>query len=352
MVDTFPLLFSPRIRTRELAQLCRRLSTSLSAGIDLRATWKREAAGSGRSVVLYRFRVIRDTVAASGSMADGIEQCGDFFPELFRQLAKVGDETGSGAEVYGRLAEHYDAQIKRRRVFMAAITWPMVQLVASLLVVGFVIWVMGMIGDKKTDIFGFGLIGNKGLALYVAFLSGVGIALVLLLRAFHRGMMWVRPVQRLVWKLPVIGPALETLALSQLAWVLHLTMNTGMDVRQAIRLSLKSTNHDRYIDQIPVIERWIAQGGSIYEAFIEAGDYPPEFLDALHVGEESGRLVESMENLSKQYQDRARMALAALMTVAGFLVWAFVALLIILMIFRIFMFYIGAINNELSMWPA
>ena len=49
-----------------------------------------------------------------------------------------------------------------------------------------------------------------------------------------------------------------------------------------------------------------------------------------------------MENLSRQYQDQARTATAVLTTLAGFAVWIMIAAIIILMIFRLFGFYIGA----------
>ena len=116
---------------------------------------------------------------------------------------------------------HYEAQLKRRRIFLAAITWPAIQLAAALFIVGSVIWILGMIGDRKTDILGFGLVGNRGLALYVAFVCGAGVAVLLLIRALERGMMWIRPVERAVLKLPAVGPALETLALSRLARALE-----------------------------------------------------------------------------------------------------------------------------------
>ncbi|MBN1588837.1 MAG: type II secretion system F family protein [Pirellulales bacterium] len=350
MNDIVSTLFSPRIRTKELAQLCRRLATSLAAGIDLRTIWNREASASGRSVLVSRFGVIRDAVAAGASMADGIDECGNFFPPLFRQLTRVGDETGSGAEVFRQLAEHYDAGLKRRRIFLAAISWPVLELVAAVVVIGLFIWILGMVGNGKTDMLGFGLIGTRGLVVYVVFLCGVGIVCAFLFQAFRRGVMWIRPMQRAVLKIPVLRKPLETLALSRLAWVMHLTMSTGMDVRRAMRLSLESTNHAQYLDHVSTVDRWIAQGGSIHEAFVEAGGYPAEFLDTLQVGEESGRMVESMRNLSEQYQDRARVALAALMTIAGFAVWALVALLIAVMIIRIFMTaYLGPINDALKM---
>ena len=56
-----------------------------------------------------------------------------------------------------------------------------------------------------------------------------------------------------------------------------------------------------------------------------------------------------MAVVSRQYQDQARHALAALTTVAGFAVWAMVAGIIILMVFRIFtQAYLGPINEALK----
>ena len=140
-------------------------------------------------------------------------------------------------------------------------------------------------------------------------------------------------------KIPGVGKPLQILALSRLAWSMHLTMNTGMEVRRALKLSLRSTQNARYTDQIPTIDAEIAGGNSIHEAFLRAGGYPVDFLDTLAVGEQSGKIVESMGLLARQYQDRARMAMAALAVVAGVAVWALVATFIIVMIFHIAFFY-------------
>jgi type II secretory pathway component PulF len=228
----------------------------------------------------------------------------------------------------------------------------MLQLAIAILIVGFVIWITGVIGrmnNMRIDVLGFGLVGTSGLAIYAAIVSGIGIAVVLVIRAMMRGLIWTRPIQRGLLRVPALGGALATLALARLAWALHLTLGTGMDVRRAIRLSLQTTHNARYTDQIPMIDRAIATGSTIYEAFATAGGYPADFLDALHVGEETGKLAESMGLLSKQYEDRAKVALATLMMLAGFAVWCLVAAVIIMFIFRMAMFYIGTINDAAKM---
>jgi type IV pilus assembly protein PilC len=335
-------MFSPQIGTGPLVGLCRRLSTSLEAGIDARTVWAREAERA-TGFLKSRLLDISDAVNRGESLTDALAPTGDYFPTIFREMAEVGEQTGHLDAIFAQLAEHYEAKVRMRRTFYAAIAWPMIQLVLSLMVVGLAIWIVGLIptapGEKPVDIFGLGLTGNDGLKAYVTFLAVVGISVAIVLRAISRGLVWTRPIQRFVLRIPGVGKPLQTLALSRLAWSMHLTMNTGMDVRRGLKLSLRSTQNARYTDQIPTIDAEIAEGSSIHEAFVVAGGYPADFLDTLAVGEQSGKIVESMGLLAKQYQDRARMAMSALAVAAGFAVWAMIAALIIVLIFRGAFFY-------------
>ena len=344
------MLFSPRIQLKPLIGLCRRTSTALEAGIDVRKVFVREADRATGHLSRHLLQISQD-LAQGVSLADSLKETSDYFPLLFRELIEVGEQTGGLDAVLLQLAEHYQTRLSMRRNFLAAIAWPLVQLGIALGVIGFLIWIMGVLpkmpGNKSIDILGFGLIGNRGLSIYLSFLAVVGAVVWLVLMAVGRGMVWTQPVQRLLLRLPGFGKPLQTMALARLTWSMHLTMSTGMDVRRALKLSLRSTRNARYIDQIPAIDAEISAGNSIHEAFCHAGGYPADFLDALAVGEQSGKIVESMSVLSRQYQEQARLALGALTLLAGWAVWGLVAVLIIMLIFRIFSFYLGAINAAL-----
>jgi type IV pilus assembly protein PilC len=138
------------------------------------------------------------------------------------------------------------------------------------------------------------------------------------------------------------------MALARIAWSMHLTMNTGMNVRRALELSIRSAQNARYTDTLPLVEAAITAGNSIHEAFCRAGGYPIEFLDTLAVGEQSGKVVDSMGRLARQYQERAQMALATMGAAAGWGVWAVIAVLIIVLIFRIFSVYLGAMQGAIA----
>lgn len=345
------MLFSPRISTRELAQLCRRLSIALGAGIDIRTIWAREverAKGNTRT----QLAVISRSINQGESLRDSLNATDDYFPVLFREMVDVGEHIGKLDAIFARMADHYQERLALRRRFLAAIAWPLVELAMSIAAIGFLIWIMGVIRESthgNIDPLGFGLYGNRGLLVYLTFIIVLAVIIWLTIQAIGRGLAWTRPIHRVVMNLPVLGKAIETLALARLAWSLSITVASGMEIRRALKLSLAGTNNAKYTDQINNVDGEIERGNSIYEAFTEAGCFPADFLDAVAVGEQSGNLDESMAGLSRQYQDQAQFALKTLNTVAAFLVWLIIAAIIITMIFRLAFSYLGAINQAAGM---
>lgn len=343
------MFLSPRISLSQLAELCRRLAMASQSGIDARTIWSREvqrAHGRGRRAMA----TVADAVQRGDSLADGLDATSRYFPLLFRELSRVGELTGHQPEVFGQLADHYQHQISLRRSFLASISWPIMELAIAIAIIGLLIFVMGIINDMnhtQIDPLGLGLIGTRGLAIYAAVIGGAGLTIWLLITAVRRGVVWTRPIQRAVLRVPGLGSALNTLALARLAWAMHLTFGTGLEVRRALKISLESAGNARYLGHIKVIDAAIAEGESVYEAFCRTADYPADFLDSLAISEQSGRLSESLALLSQQYQQRARAALGVLTQIAGFLVWAVVAAMIVVMIFRLFGFYIGQLREAM-----
>lgn len=348
-----PMLFAPRITLKQQADLCRRLAVSLESGIDVRRILEREATTRNSGALAHAMQRVRQEVLEGHTFAAALEATGNYFPPLVRRLSAVGEETGHLAEVLRRLAEHYEHQQQMRRQFLAAITWPMVQLAAALGIIGALIWIMGVLptaaGGQPIDLLGFGLVGHRGLVVYLALVVGVAGLVAALYQSARRGAGWTRPLAALALRVPVLGPALGALSLSRLAWTLHLTLETDMDLRRSLPLALTSCGAPRFAAAAPAVVESINQGAEVHEALAAHVDLPSDFRDALEVGERSGRLPEYLGRLSKQYEDRARHALAAINVLAGFAVWGLVALLIVMMIFRLALFYVGQINEAVDM---
>jgi type II secretory pathway component PulF len=346
------MIFSARFSMRESAQLCHRLSIAFDSGIEVRKIWAGEAKRA-HGLAKSRFEIISQAVNEGHSLSHAMAATGDYFPLLMRELTAVGEETGKIDAVYRQLADHFQQRLQMRRQFLATITWPMVQLCAAIAVIALLILILGIIRQMNPgvdiDILGFGLYGMRGLTIYFAFIAAVAAVIWLIVRAIARGLAWTRLIQYLVLQIPSLGKTVEKLCLARFVWTFYITLESGMEIRRAVRMSLKSTNHARYIDRAAEIDKAIMHGTSLTEAFGDARCFPRDFMDALAVGEQSGRLSQTMENLSRQYQDQSRAAMATLTTLAGFAIWIMIAAVIIFMIFRLFNFYLGTINNALNM---
>lgn len=345
------MFLQPQLSNKALTELCHRLAVETDSGIDTRRTWQREA-----EMARGRFRPamseVRDAVARGDDLATALSRTGSVFPPLFLELVHVGEETGTLGRVFHRLESHYRRQVQAERIFLGAIAWPLLELAFSILVVGVLIWILGMIptrGGEPIDPLGFGLVGTRGLIVYTAFICSLGLCIALLVVAVKRGRLWTRPLQRAVMRLPGIGAALRKIALARLSWALHLAMNVEMDLRRVMPLVLRATGNDYYVRHTDQVVADVAAGRPLHEALGRSGAFPAGFLDALAVAEESGRVVESMERLSNRYEEEAETAIKALAVSFGILVAALVMGIIILMIFRLAGFYIGTLNEAVEL---
>lgn len=342
---------SPRLSNKALAELCHRLAVETEAGIDIRRTWQREA-DSARGRIRPYFAGVRDALGRGESLALALAGTGTIFPPMFLELVHVGEETGTLGRVMRRLERHYRRHVQAQRVFLAAIAWPMIELALAILVIGVLIWVLGEIarrqGGEPVDMLGFGLTGTRGLLIYTNIIMAIALLIGGLVFAMRRGVLWTRALQRALIRLPGVGPCLEKLALARLAWALHLTLNVAIDLRRIVPLALRATQNDRYIRHTDQVVAAVTAGQPLAEALGRTGAFPPGFLDALAVGEESGQIVEATGRLANQYEQEAETAVHVLAVLAGVAVFVFVAAVLIWLIFRLYGSYLGTINDLLK----
>jgi type IV pilus assembly protein PilC len=337
------------ISRAQMASLFGRLATALEAGIDIRRVWRREAEGRSGAKIQRKFARMSSQLADGHALADALAETEGMFPEMAEQLLIVGEQTGTLPAVLRKLSTHYDHEVRTINTFRAAIFWPLLQLTAAVGIIGLVIWIPAFISGagEPVDILGFGLIGNRGLAIYAGVVAAIVAAVYFGVRSIARDRSGARPILAGVRRVPVVGEAMETMALSRLAWSLQLALDAGVETRRALRLGLSAAKYPPYLSATEGVTVSIGQGNEITTALDDAGVFPREFLDACDVGERSGRLPETLNHLSGQYEEQAKHRMMAVAVVAGFAVWGIVAIFIIAMIFRLFSFYLNTINELL-----
>ena len=292
---------------------------------------------------------VSQAIAEGDTTDKAMAAAGKYFPPGARELVSVGEESGRLAEVFGKLATHYEHMLGLRRMLVAALVWPAIQLTIAVFIVGLLILLMGLIGDmtgQPIDILGLGLLGPRGLVIYLIGVAAAVVLGVLVILAWQREWLLGRAMAWVAERTPVVGHALKMLGLTRFTWSLAMTTGTGMEVRRAVSLAIGGSQWGPLRARREMIDARLAAGGDIHDALCEArGVLPEDLLHAVAVGEEAGSLSETLEGLSAEYAQRAKVASTAMTTVAGVLIWCLVGAVIIALIFRIAMFYIGTIND-------
>lgn len=336
------MLFSKRLPLNALIDLCRALRHSLAAGLTLHDVFRQQSR-RGHAVV----RPIADRIAqkleGGDSLGDALEEDQQAFPPLFVALASVGENTGHLPEIFGTLENYYIMQQRFWRHFWSQSTLPILQFVAAVGIIAGMLFVLGILGSPMDPIgLGTGTAGAlKFIALAFAPVIGLFLAYAFLSRSLEQKAM----ADTFFMRLPVIGPLVEALSLARLCLVLQLTLDSGMSIVKALGLSLRGTGNAAYARKIPVVQDAIRAGNSLTMALAAAAIFPDDFLHIVGTGEEGGRVPEIMRSQAKRYEEEAELRLKVLTRVSGFGVWMVVAIFIIILIFRLFSVYLGAINS-------
>lgn len=340
------LPFSFRLTHEELCGWSRRVGISLDSGLDLVRVLKKEGErrSSSRYAAALCWSNVAESVVQGESLHEALEMEKDQLNELFISMVKVGEDSGHLSETLLDLADYYERMVELKRKFLQSLMLPIFELCTALFVVGLVILILGFL-PAGIDILGLGMVGVSGLIKYLVFLAlvfGSGFTLFLLMR---NNVIHLKFAHYILHYVPKIGPLFRTLSLTRLTWALHLTLRTGMDIREALRLSFAAAAFGPISDKLPLVLEEIDSGGSLYDGFLRCNFFDEMMILHLHTGEESGNTPEIMERLSRDYFEQAQLRMKTLSVFGFFLAFFFVAGVIIFFIFRIFMSYVGMINE-------
>lgn len=324
-------MLETQISYGRLAQFCHRVGTSVRAGIDPRRIWSLET-GHGTSIQRQKMEEIGRRIAAGDTVSEAMRDARGYFPSLVCELVEVGEQTGRLDEVLLGLAHHYDHLVALRREFIRGVTPAALQFTAAVLIVGGLIWFMGII-SPDTQILP-GLSGGSAVVTYFLLIATALGAITAMVFATVRG--WFGPVpMMLAMRVPMLGGCIKDMALSRFCWTLGMTLDSGVDARRSVKLALRSTQNTYYMSHEETVDRAILKGVLFVEALGPTGAFPEDFLHSLRVAEESGTHGDSMFRLAQEYQGRAERASRLLSQLATFAVWGCFVVLMCLLIYRL-----------------
>jgi type IV pilus assembly protein PilC len=343
------MIRSRQISSQALGAFSRSMARMLEAGVDVRKSLQTSSQQSSDSRLADSAQRLQKAIASGSSLAESIGEEGDLYPPLFRDLVNVGELTGTAPEIFASLAKYYEARVQQAREFRAQITWPVIQLVAAIGIIGLLIFILGILppqaNGKPIDVIGLGLYGPAG---SVKWFLGWFAAMVLgslawkMLSNNPAGQMALHP---LLLRVPVIGKCMQSFAISRFSWCFALTQQAGMSIRPSLECSLKATANGAFVAAEPLIWQEMKEGETLTDALTSSQLFPREYLQVVATAEETGTVPEQLDRLSHLFDDEARRAMNRLTVFFSSAIWLSVVILIVFFIFRIF-FLIAAPYRE------
>src|SRR5690606_10256032 len=152
----------------------------------------------------------------------------------------------------------------------------------------------------------------------------------------------------LLYRIPLAGPALQTITLSRFTWTLALSLEAGIDPIRAIHLGLDATDSDFYRTGKEEVVQAIRSGKTMSETLQSTDLFPEDFITSIEVAELSGTDAEAMHHLAADYDERAKGAVQTLAGLASGIVWAGVIIVIVALSLRMLMRISGGIQDALQ----
>lgn len=331
-----------------VAAFCRRMGIGLRAGVDILRLLASEAKSGDKRHQAAMVR-LTERIRDGHSLAKAMLEEDRYFPPLLIQLVHASELGGRMDSMFAYTADYYDELKKTRAYFLGQITWPLIQLVMAIGIIGVVILLQGMLSPNSDyDASGVGLRGMQGLMLYLLVVGSVLSALGLVGYGLWKN--WFnchRVLVPVVQRIPVLGAALTTLGLSRLSMTLSVLLNAGVEAKRSVKQAFLATGNYYYIGGMERAVEAIGRGASFGDAFAESQVLPEEFIESMRIGELSGTETESLDHLAQQYQQRAKAALTAIAGIASFAIWLAILILMAFMIIRMAMGYINLLYEFL-----
>ncbi len=340
------MLLFRRLPLSSLVELCRVLRHNLSAGLTLLDVFRQQAKRGSATVRPLAGR-ITEALERGDSFGDALDAEKDVLPPLFLALGKLGETTGHLPEIFAELEKYFQLQWQLVRQFRSKSIMPALQLVFAILLIAGLLYIVGVIAvmNRSHPVLTFmGLSGGKASLAFLGCIGGILSSLFAVYMVLTRGMKQKESVDRILLRVPAIGGALHAVVMNRFTLALYITLDTGLSITKALRLSLNATGNAHYAAQGDVVVAALKSGKSLHEALVDSCLFSDDFLNLIASSEEGGRVPEMMRHQADYYSEETARKLTALTQVATTIVWLIYAGFVIYAIFKIAGVYLSALG--------
>lgn len=311
-----------RVGFGDIVTFTRQLSTMVTAGLSLP-----EALTILRSQTTNQAfsRVLLDMehhIVGGGNLADALAKHSENFSTIYISLVRAGESSGTLDTVLSRLADSMESQREFRSKVSGALIYPAIILIGM---VGVVAVMMVVVIPKLNDLYrDFDIelpittriliaISDNAVRWWPFVLVG-GAAGWIGFSRWRKSPIGEFLVDSLILKLPLFGDLIKKITLVEFTRTMAMLITSGIHILEALRILKDSLGNVLYRNAIEELAKKVEKGFPLGETFAQYQIFPPIVAQMIKVGEETGKLDDSLLKLSKYFQSESEHLVKGLTT--------------------------------------
>lgn len=252
---------------------------------------------------------LHGAVARGKPLAHAMEAHPREFPRSLRMAVRAGEDSGTLAQVLRCLSEHYGHERKTRERLLNSLVYP---LTVSMICLGVFAFLLVFIMPKLLRIHalnGVELPWLTALLLHLGKLAvsplglgalavGGGLAVALAGTAEGRGL-----VERLLHRLPVIGPVLHSGRVARFCGLLSVLLRGGMPLNAALDHLAARFDDEAFSRSIEEVSHGLLRGESFAVAMRDRRVLPEDVIHLLQAGQETDRIEPLLDEAAQMHRE-------------------------------------------------
>lgn len=304
-------LFSPRVRLSEISGMTRQLSTLVTAGFPLTSALNTMLPQLPKESFRRVLSNVKDGIEEGNSFADSLARYPAIFSNIYINMVRAGEASGTLGIVLDRLADIFEKQNKLNKRVRSAMAYPILMALIGVAVLSFLLTV---IVPNITSIFEDmnqtlplitqTLIDTSGFLTQWWPLVIVLIAALIFLYLYLRKRLKFQTARdRFILKVPLAGDLVRKVAIARLTRTLGSLLENGVPLLNALDIVENVTGNKIIEHAILEARQEVERGRELGDVFGRHSSFPYFAVQMIKIGEQSGSLEDMLKKTADVYEE-------------------------------------------------
>lgn len=343
--DIGDLLSGGKIKPKALTLLCSQLSIELRAGLPLVSALKLVAENEEDKKLKKILTEVADDVHAGNGLADAFATRGPGLPKTFIETVRAGEESGKLDETFARLQTYYEKSAAVGSKVASAMTYPIMLISVAVVVIAIIMVVAVPVFEKTFMDMGNDLPGPTKLLIAMSnFMVDNIILLIALAAAAALGIIFYgkteagsRLYARIALSFPGLGLVNKMNAASQFATTFSTMLASGLPLVSAARITANTSDNLLIQEDIEKAVQGVTEGNRLADGLKESQWFPQMLLEMVTVGEETGKLEDTLNVVSDYYTKEVDQAVKTAMDILNPIITIVLALMVVFILLSVYL---------------